>query len=1486
MKGKKIIKKIVLYFAAVIIAIPVLIFAFLSSSLVQTFIAQKFASYLSKELKTEVFISRLKVSLPLKVVAEDFFINDKYHNNILSSQKVHFKIKKLSFGKRKIEFSKIIFDKNNLSLVKYKNDSVMNYQFIIDYFTSKDTTTVPVEKQWKFSCKTFEVRNSNFKFQNQDKMNFIENGMDFNNIQLSQFNLKIDSIFLINDTVKLNIKNLSFAEKSGFKIIDLSTKTKFYSGNLDLDNCFIKTNTSSLNFDCSLKYNSPEDLNDFVNKVNLKTKFYSSRINTNDFGYFLPDFYNKFNTITFSGEVLGTVSNIKLRNFKFSYGKSTAFEGAISLNGLPNIEETFIRISVKKFTTIKSDIESLKLPGNNNAISIPRELLSFGNIIINGDFTGFYNDFNAYADFYTQNGNFSTDIVLKKNKKEEIEYKGHLYAKKFDIGKFLNISDVFGKLNLDAEINGSGVTAATAKVQVLGNVNRLEFKNNVYDSIVIKGEIANKLFNGYLNVQDDKIDLNFLGAIDMSSELPVFDFTALVSNAHLYQLKLIDVDSTGVLSTKLNFNFVGKKIDDIIGVINITDTRYKRHNELFKLDKLKLLTFNDSIGERRIEVNSDLVDAQMHGKFRFEDLPNAFNYFIKNYLPSLNITDKQQGRLFNFSNQYYFDAEVDLKNTYPISRLLMPNIFVSDSAKIVARFNSQTKIFNINCNADYVKFYNQTIKKWNLESVTDENKLYIRFISSRLMFNETMGLDNFKVFSTLQSDSVFYSFNWNDNLTKNKNNGDIRGFASFTNAPDIKFKIIRSDITVNDSVWHLFNENNIVYSKSRISINNFALGDENQYIKLNGNISDNPYDKLNIDFNHFNISYLDFLTVDDDIDLDGIVDGSIELFNFYKNFNFYSKLTINKLAFNKDKLGDLSLFSTWDDEKDGLFLKSNLIYTGNIGRDTTLFVNGYYFPNNKNEQFDIKVRLNHLKLRSLSSYFSSFSSAFDGQAMGNLSLKGNVKNPEIFGKLLLLRSFMKIDYLGVDYSISNSDSIEIGTNYFKFTNLHLYHSAGKATLDGKITHNSFRNILIDLNINFNNLMVLNTLASENDMFYGKAFASGQIKINGPDNNINLDIRAKTEKETSIYIPITNKTITHDNNFITFIQKEKSYETELETRNKFSGISMNFELEVKPEAEININLETPQTSGEIRAYGEGNIQLGINKDGEFKMYGGYTINDGQYFFTIQNIISKKFNIQNGGSIVWSGDPYDATVKMKAIYNLRASLYPVLLGTADNVSKKKVPVQNIISIEGNLTNPNIDFDIDLPTTEQEVKDRFFTVLDRNDKEQMLQQSFSLLVMNSFISQNRNVYSSSVGSGVGNSSSEVISNQISNWLSQISKDFDIGINYRPGDQLSSQELQLALSTQLFNDRVTVDGNFGMGGNLKTDDNSSSAIAKNTNNFVGDINIEVKITEDGRFRMKVFNRSNTNEFMNMVSPYTQGIGVFYRREFDNIKELFKSYK
>ncbi len=1460
-----------------------MLLAILSNSVVQTFIAQKIANHLSAELHTEIAISKLKISPSLHIILEDIFINDQYHNTLLRTKQIDCKIRKLSFLKKKIEFSKIIFDKNEIAIVKYKNDSVANFQFLVNYFKSEDTTTTN-KKQWKVSGRTFEIKNTSFKFQNQDKMNFINQGIDFNNLMFTDMNFKVDTLLMNNDTLNIDINKLSFKDKSGFVLTNLSTRINYYPGYISFKYLSLETPKTNLSMDCNFSYSNPDDLNDFMNKVQVQSTIRPSKLDMKDLGYFVSSMQDMDNLVTFSGKILGKVSNIKFREFKFNYGNATSFEGAISLNGLPNIEETFIRLSVNRFTTTKADIEDFILPSKNNKhIQVPAELLSFGNVMIKGDFTGFYNDFNAYADFATQNGSFSTDITLKKNKtNNKIEYKGHLAANQFNIGSFFNTPNILGKLNLDADISGSGITAKTAKVKMTGGINRLEFKGNVYDSIVIKGEIANNQFNGFLGVQDDKIDLNFLGVVDYAADIPVFDFTATIRDANLYKLKLIDFDSTGLLSTHLNFNFTGKKADDIVGTIKVENTTYQRKKEIYSMKKMLLNTYNDTLGQRKIDLLSDYIDANMYGKFRFEDLPSVLNKFINNYLPSITVAKSKENNTLPTNSEQQFDFNVKLKNTDILTRLFIPELKISKNSAINGSYNSIYSNFKLHGNADTITFSNQVFNKFYLEGTTDEKRLYLISGCKRLYFNKSMGIDNFKINSLVQSDSVFYSFNWKDTLSNVKNSGNINGYASFDKAPLIDMRIIRSDIIINDSTWRLYGGNYLSFKNQEVTIQNLMFGDEKQSIKIDGKISMNPNDKMIVSFNHFNISQLDFLTANNNIDVDGIIDGKIELVDLYQSPNFITDVKVLDVCFNKGRLGDLIIKSTWDKEKDGLYVNTNLIYTGNYKKDTTLFVKGWYFPNGKDQNFDFKARLNQLVLRSLNHYFKGFCSKFDGQAIGNITLKGTLKNPEVNGKILLLKAQMKIDYTGVDYSISNSDSVEISANYFKFTNLGIASESGRAKMDGMITHQGFRNFKLDFTFKYNNLLVLKTEAADNDIFYGKAFASGIIKINGTDTDVHIDVRAKTDKGTSLFIPLSNKTETRENNFITFIEKQKEFKIPTKSSNPFDGISMKCDLEITPDAEIGINLETPQTGGNIKAYGDGNIQLSINKEGDFKMFGNYTLNDGVYLFSLPNIgLSKKFNIQNGGNISWKGDPYDAIIQMKAIYNVRASLYPILVGTSDDVSKKKVPVQSIISVDGKLNNPSITFDIGLPSVDQETKDRVFSLLDRNNQDEMLQQSFSLLVMNSFASLNRSSYSSSVVSGAGNSSFEMVSNQVSNWLSKISKDFDIGVNYRPGDQLTSQELQVALSTQLFNDRISIDMNGGLGGTVKTTD-----ATKQSNNFVGDVNIEYKITEDGKLRMKVFNRSNTNEFMNSISPYTQGIGFFYRREFDNIKELFKNPK
>ncbi len=1464
-----------------LIAIPIFVLILLSSSSVQTYIAQKFANHLSAKLKTEISISKVKLSFNLHLVLEDVFVNDQYHSQLLRAHEIDCKIRKFSINKKKIEFSKITLNDNDISIVKYKNDTSYNFQFLINYFKSEDTTT-STKPDWKISGKSFEIRKTNFKFQNQDKMNFTNSTVDFNDLKITDLNCKFDSLKIIQDSINLDISHLSFQDKSGFILKNLTTRIKIFPGKIEFQYLHLETPNSNLSLDCSLNYDKKEDLNDFINKVKIQSDFKPSKLNTNDLAYFIKDLKGMNNLMTFSGMVLGKVSNLKLRKFKLNYGRSTSFEGAISLNGLPDIEETFIRLTVDKLTTSKADLEEFSLPGkNNNHIIVPKELITFGRIFVKGEFTGFYNDFNAYANFTTQNGTFETDITLKKDKANKINYNGHLVANKFNLGYYLNTPNIIGKLNLNAEISGSGIDAKNAKITMKGNINKLEFKENVYDSIEIKGDLANNQFNGFFNVKDKNIDLRFLGKIDYTDVTPVFDFNAEIENANLYKLRLINSDSLGLFSTKMNINFIGKNFDDIIGSINLKNTKYFNGNKTYKLNEFKLFTFNDSINRRNIELYSDYVIGNMLGYFKFADLPITFNLFLKNYLPSLDAVKTIRPTQLLKSEQN-FDFNIDLLNTEEITGLFIPDLKISKNAKIYGSYNSKNIDFQLYAKADFLNYNNRIFNNWSFEGTSNGAKyMSVNTICNRLQFADNVGIDNFKISALMQSDEINYSVFWADTLLKTKNSGDIRGIINFKSAPEINMQIIKADLLINDSSWKLMNKNNISFVKSEISVQNLEIGDKNQSIQINGKIAKKENEKLIIKFNNFNISQIDFLTAHSNIDFDGIINGNIELIDIYTSPNFYSDLKINDLYFNKDKLGNLNLFSTWDKEKEGLFVNANLLYKG---IDTTLYINGLYFPSNKRNNFDFDIRLNKLRLNSLTHYFKSFSSDFDGQAIGNLTFKGSLQKPEINGKILLLRSHMYVDYLGINYSISNSDSIEINTNYFKFKNLGILHEKGRAFMDGKITHNGFRNIMIDLNFNYKNLKVLNTKSTDNELFYGEAYASGILKIQGPDNNIHLEIRANTEKNTKIDIPLINKTVTYENNFVTFVQKQKREDINFTSSNKFKGVSMKFELELRPDAEIGIKLENPQTTGDITARGNGNIQMSINKDSEFKMYGDYILNgEGVYLFTIQNIISKKFNIQNGSTITWNGDPYDAKVDLKAIYNVKASLYPILVGTAENVSKKKVQVQDIISIQGKLTNPNIGFDISLPNVDQDIKDRFFSILDRNDQEQMIQQSFSLLAMNQFISQNRNTYSSSIGNSVSSSSSDMISNQISNWLSQISKDFDISLNYRPEDQLTSQELQVALSTQIFNDRVTFDGNFGVGGNLRTENQNNN---KTNNNIIGDVNVEVKLTEDGRFRFKAFNRSNNNDFTNYFSPYTQGIGFFYRRDFDNIKELFQNPK
>ena len=469
------------------------------------------------------------------------------------------------------------------------------------------------------------------------------------------------------------------------------------------------------------------------------------------------------------------------------------------------------------------------------------------------------------------------------------------------------------------------------------------------------------------------------------------------------------------------------------------------------------------------------------------------------------------------------------------------------------------------------------------------------------------------------------------------------------------------------------------------------------------------------------------------------------------------------------------------------------------------------------------------------------------------------------GAIFAQNTSLKIDYLQSIFKMN--DTVKFDKNGIKFNDIILTDEKGNnATLTGYVYHKYFKDYKADLIINTNGCQVLNTKPKDNELFYGTAYATGVTTIKSDQNSISFDISARTDKNTKFFIPLNSGLSVSDYSFITFVDTKNPDTLKLSGTNpvtttvKQTGMDLNFDLEVTPDAEVKLIFDS-KVGDEMTGTGSGDLNINLDRKGNFKISGDYIIEKGNYLFTLGNILNKSFNVENGGRISFNGDIDNAEIDIKAIYGLTTSLYAIL---QEDKYKVRADVECQLSLTGNLFNPVVKLNIELPDADEETKTSLKSMI--NNEEELNRQFFYLLVMNNFLATTT---STTGTSAMAVTTTEMFSNQISNWLSQISNDFDLGFVYRPGNKnINSQELEVALSTQLLNDKVLVNVR-GTGSN-----------ANNTNQISGDFDAEVRITK--KIKFKVFNRYN-NPYTGKQADYTQGIGLFYRQEFNKFSDLFR---
>lgn len=1440
------------------------------SAEVQTWLAGKATSYLSSELSTTVKVGGVDIAWFLDVELEDVLIEDQNKKILLKTSSLELEVNRINLAQKQLLLKSILLEGAEVNLTKYKSDSTFNYAFLIDYFSGKSPDTT-IKEPWRISIEGINLKSSNFNYHNFNK-GYNTKSMDYDHLEISGINLDARRILIQGDSIMVKIKDLSARERSGFVLDKLAGNVVINPKKVSIEDLHILTAESNLNGKIKFTYNNFNALNSFIDSVNIEAFFQPSTLQLEDIKYFTSSMVGMENLINFDGTIKGRISSLKARDFNFSFGNNSAFSGEISMDGLPDIQETFIHLNVTNLTTDYNDIANINLPGRKN-ISLPKEIKEVGLIDINGFFTGFIYDFVSSADFYTKLGRLETDISLQTGQGSILKYNGQFNLKNWNLGQNFNIPDKLGTIDLTSSLSGEILQNKKNNVHLDALIQRITFLGNDFNDIAVNGVLDDKLFNGSLKLKDELVNLDFKGLMDFSQKVPRMNFTASLEDAYLSKLNLWERDSTSRISTKMDLNFTGSNIDNLMGYLRFDSTSYYEKGKAYYLENVELAMAEINHQSKKLSLVSDIANASFYGKFSYADFLKSLTNIMYSYLPSLQKNPIKQN---DIKDNQLFEYNLQIKDFAPITELFIPDLILETEAVLFGHYNSAQNNIVLNGMADEFWYQGVKFEHWYIKGKNTGNSL--QFVSgvSSLVLDEPdetskgeIGVENLIFKVMMKGDSIKYDLSWDDNIAENYNVGHVIGHFSFDQAPYIHGKFDNVDLVINKVGWRAIQENDFIIDSTSVTIDRIDILSKGQKLKLSGKISEDPNDIFAVNFENVDISNADRLISVKGLDFDGVLNGLVTIRDVYKTQRLESAIEIKDFAFNKERMGDATIYSNWNQSIAALDIKVDILYQGNYSSHLPISAKGLIYPAKRDEgNFDLDIDVSNYKLASLNPFLKGIASNIKGFANGKLKLEGTFDKPVITGGLDLVRTQMKIDYLNVTYSFADNVTIEPGL--IKADNVAIYDSLGNSgRCDFTLKHDHFRKIDMNIDLYANNMNGLNTTYKNNNLFYGTAFGSGNVNIKGSFSDIGIKINVESKPNTNIYIPINLALGASENSFIRFLTKEQTGQpTPFLYLAKTTGTSVDMNLDVTKDASIQLFL--PENIGNIKATGYGNIQMGVSKQGDFSIYGDYTMDEGKFLFTLGNVINREFTIQNGSNLSFNGSPYDADISLSAVYHLKASLRG--LPETSEYSGMTVPVDCIIRLKDDLYSPEISFSISLPEADNSLNQLVFASIDTTNQVIMTEQIVSLLVLKTFAFNS----APNLATSVSSSSIEVLTDQLSNLLSQLSDGVDIGVKYRSG-ALADEEVEVALSTNFFNNRVSVDGNLGI---------YTTNTSQNTNDIVGDVIVDVKITPDGRFRVKGFNKSQRFDISSLEDnqdKYKQGIGIYYRYEFDKISEILR---
>ena len=1183
--------------------------------------------------------------------------------------------------KRKLVFNEILLDglHGNLAI---DSAGVSNLDFIIKAFQKprKDKTPERVE----FNFRDIQIANSAVKLSDFRQPPQTENGrFNPNRLFFNEINARIAVDFFKGDSVAAAIRSFSVKEQSGLVIENINTEIRGFKTNLQFPYLSIKLPDSQLDMDSvKMEYDSIADLKDILNSVRWKAVIKPSKIALSDLSAFVPGFADMKEPVSLTGKLSGRISSFRVQDLEVNRRNMLTLKANIDMNGIPDINETFVYADVKDFRVNKGGAQDFIAKISKKPFVLPEELARLGMIRYSGNISGFFSNLVAYGSVATNAGTLKTDILLQfENDMRSLRYNGTAESGNFQLGTLLDNKNL-GKTAFKINTKGSKLYNRSLQGTITGVVSEIFLNQYTYRNINLDGNYDGTGFEGHLEINDENLIADFNGVADMTQELPVFDFGLIVQHADMHALKLTDRYEGSSLSFRGNTSMIGNSPDNLNGYLLFDSIRFANAGKELIVSQL---LFESEVKDKssKFTIASDLANGSFDGNFKYSSIPDIAESIVQAYLPALSGQNAMKQRRTS-SGKNHIDINLVVNDTKLISEVLELPFTLDGITMVNGYVDDENQKINLEASTPFLSFGKRMIQNVVLSFDNEGNKL-------NLDAGGNYGRDeaplDFSLKANAQNDLLYTQIEWHNNDSA-ANAGEIQfntKFSKENNLTSALVTFIPTQIIVNDSVWNIRSSQVTFNPDTTFDIRNFRLQSNGQYVAVDGLASKKETDRVQVEMNGVDLDFFMKLVNLKPISIGGQATGTASLYGILKKPAFEAVLQVKNSKLNETPIGDAHIYSGWDSRNKELLVSGTFIE----GNDTVALANGIYSA--LRDSVDFMFDANRLNLGFLQHYIKNIVQDVNARGSGFVRMYGETNNIGFEGSVLAEDASLKIDFLNTTYFFN--DSIRLTRKTVEFENITIYDTEKKqGNLNGLITHDgSFTNIDFDVKINAKDMLVLNTKPADNDYFYGKAYATGNVHIFGGKGSTFIDINAVTQPRTKMSISAKGTSVAKENDFITFVNKQDaSQDTRQRPLFENSNLSLTLLLDVTPDAEIQLNIN-PESGDMIAANGAGSLRLEHESNADLKLYGSYTIEKGSYLFTLQNLIRKQFRIDEGSSITWAGNIDMAQLNIRAVHSLTASLFDLMSSDIlASTDRSSVPVEAVLYLTDRLTQPSIRFD----------------------------------------------------------------------------------------------------------------------------------------------------------------------------------------------------